>query len=148
MTSRPVACLLADLGITKTHSRPHVSNDNPFSESAFKTLKYHPDFPDYFGSIHDSRSFCQPFFLWYNHEHHHSGIAMFTPYQVHYGLVEHIAQQRKIALMEAYHKNPERFVNGAPIVKLPPKEVWINKPNIKEQQSTSLITNHQLSHLC
>lgn len=147
MTSRQVAHLLADLGVAKTHSRPHVSNDNPYSESAFKTLKYRPEFPDRFGSIYDSRSFCQPFFHWYNHEHHHSGIAMFTPYEVHYGLVERVAAQRKNALLEAYRNNPERFTNGAPVVYLPPKEVWINKPNVKEQQqNTSLITNHQLSH--
>ena len=149
MTSRPVAYLLADLGVTKTHSRPHVSNDNPYSESAFKTLKYRPNFPDRFGSIQDARVFCQSFFRWYNHEHHHSGIAMFTPYEVHYGLVERVAEQRKIALTEAYRKNPERFVKGAPVVNLPPKEVWINKPDVKEQPvNVSLIPNHQLSHLC
>ena len=149
MTSQPVAQLLADLGVTKTHSRPHVSNDNPYSESAFKTLKYRPDFPQRFGSIEDARVFCRSFFRWYNTEHHHAGIALFTPYEVHYGLVERVAEQRRIALAEAYRKNPQRFVHGVPIVKLPPKEVWINKPDVKEQpENVSLITNHQLSHLC
>ncbi|MBN1130934.1 MAG: transposase [Chitinispirillaceae bacterium] len=147
MTSRQVAHLLADLDVAKTHSRPHVSNDNSYSESAFKTLKYRPNFPDRFGSIQDSRCFCWPFFHWYNDEHHHAGIAMFTPYEVHYGLVEQVAAQRQKTLLEAYRNNPERFTKGAPVVNLPPKEVWINNPNVKEQQQNhSLITNHQLSH--
>jgi putative transposase len=151
MTSKPVAYLLIDLGVAKTHSRPHVSNDNPFSEAAFKTLKYRPDFPEMFGSLEDSRSFCQNFFRWYNHEHHHAGIAMFSPYEVHYGLVDRRATQRKNALDQAYRKNPERFVKGTPVVNLPPKEVWINKPNVKENvkehaQNVSLNTINQLSH--
>jgi putative transposase len=132
--------LLADLGVTKTHTRPHVSNDNPFSESAFKTLKYRPDFPQRFGSIEDAQQFCREFFHWYNHEHHHSGIAMFTPYEVHYGLADHIAKKRAIVLQQACLRNPERFVKGTPIVKLPPHEVWINKPIFKEQpEKMSLI---------
>lgn len=148
MTSRPVACLLADLGVTKTHSRPHVSNDNPYSESAFKTLKYRPDFPERFGSIQDTRCFCQSFFHWYNQEHHHSGIAMFTPYEVHYDRIQRVAAQRNAALIQAYRKHPERFVKGAPVVALPPKEVWINKPDVKEQlENVSLMSDHQLSHL-
>ena len=85
MTSKPVALLLADLGVTKTHSRPHVSDDNPFSESQFKTLKYRPEFPKRFGSIQDARGFCQRFFPWYNTEHHHSGIGLLTPEVLHYG---------------------------------------------------------------
>ena len=88
MTSKPVALLLADLGVTKTHCRPHVSNDNPFSEAQFKTLKYRPEFPDRFGSIQDARSFCHVFFPWYNTEHHHSGLGLLTPHDVHYGLAE------------------------------------------------------------
>lgn len=147
MTSQLVAHLLAELGVAKTHSRPHVSNDNPFSESAFKTLKYRPDFPERFGSIQDSRSFCRDFFPWYNHEHHHAGIAMFTPYEVHYGLVERIATQRRIVLLGAYRQHPERFVKGAPVINLPPMEVWINKPDVKEQHEiVSLNTINKLSH--
>ena len=94
MKSKLVAHLLADLGITKTHSRPHVSNDNPYSEAQFRTLKYCPRFPDRFGSIQDARAFCQNFFNWYNKEHHHTGIALMTPEQVHYGLTDQICEQR------------------------------------------------------
>ena len=90
MTAKPVAMLLADLGVTKSHSRPHVSNDNPYSESQFKTLKHHPTFPDRFGSLQDARAFCQGFFGWYNHEHRHSGIALLTPADVHHGRAEQI----------------------------------------------------------
>jgi len=147
MTSRQVAHLLADLGVAKTHSRPHVSNDNPFSESAFKTLKYRPDFPDRFGSIEDARRFCRDFFKWYNHEHHHSGIALLTPYVVHYGSVTLVLQQRTSTMNQAFSCHPERFIKGAPVVHQPPKEVWINKPIIKEHaQSVSLITSNLLSH--
>jgi putative transposase len=128
MTSVTVGQLLADLGVTKTHSRPHVSNDNPYSESAFKTLKYRPGFPECFGSIEDSRSFCQEFFPWYNTEHRHSGIAMLTPECVHYNQFEPILNARAATLMNAYMDHPERFVKGVPSVKHVPKEVWINKP--------------------
>jgi putative transposase len=147
MTSRQVAHLLADLGVAKTHSRPHVSNDNPFSESAFKTLKYRPDFPDRFGSIEDARHFCHDFFQWYNHEHHHSGLALLTPYDVHYGRVAEAMQQRTTVMNHAFSCHPERFVKGAPVVHQPPKEVWINKPTIKEHaKNVSLNTSNQLSH--
>lgn len=132
MTSRLVAHLLADLGVAKTHSRPHVSNDNPFSESAFKTLKYRPGFPERFGSIEDARAFCQCFFTWYNTEHRHSGIAMLTPQQVHYGSFQQTLDQRSVALVNAYLEHPERFVKGVSEVKQVPTEVWINKPNVKE----------------
>jgi transposase InsO family protein len=128
MTSMPVAQLLSDLGITKTHSRPYVSNDNPFSESAFKTLKYRPDFPERFDSIQQGRSFCGNFFDWYNNEHRHSGIVMLTPAMVHYNLHEPILQQRSEILVRAYAEHPERFVRGIPQVKPLPTEVWINKP--------------------
>jgi putative transposase len=130
MKSNLVAQLLADLGITKTHSRPHVSNDNPYSESAFKTLKYRPDFPENFGSIEDARSYCRDFFFWYNNEHRHSGIAMLTPEVVHYNLVDDVLEKRNRVYLKAYQSNPERFVNGAPKAKLPDNEVWINKPEI------------------
>jgi putative transposase len=133
MTSVTVGQLLADLGVTKTHSRPHVSNDNPYSESGFKTLKYRPGFPEYFGSIEDARLFCQEFFTWYNTEHRHSGIAMLTPDNVHYNQCEAILNARTNTLMNAYLDHPERFVKGMPTVEQVPKEVWINKPIVKEQ---------------
>jgi putative transposase len=131
MTSQPVAQLLADLGVTKTHSRPHVSNDNPYSESAFKTLKYRPDFPERFGSIEDARSFCGAFFDWYNNEHHHSGIAMLTPASVHYRSAGQLLQARAVTLVGAYMSHPERFVKGIPKIKTVPREVWINRPLVK-----------------
>jgi putative transposase len=98
MTSKPVAFLLADLGVTKTHSRPHVSNDNPYSESQFRTLKYRPEFPDRFGCLQDSRAFCQGFFRWYNQEHRHSGLGLLTPAMVHYGEAESVLRQRQAVL--------------------------------------------------
>jgi len=128
MTSKPVAFLLADLGVTKTHSRPHVSNDNPFSEAAFKTLKYRPNFPERFGSIQDSRGFCDDFFRWYNQEHHHSGLGLLTPHDVHHGLANQRLSARAKVLDAAYQAHPERFVGGAPKPGRLPNEVWINKP--------------------
>ena len=112
MTSKPVALLMADLGVTKTHSRPHVSDDNPYSESQFKTLKYRPEFPDRFGSIEDARAFCQKFFAWYNHQHHHSGIALLTPEMLHYGMAGKVIEQRQQVLDAAYARNPERFTHA------------------------------------
>src|SRR5438105_7464235 len=128
MRSKPVALLLADLGVTKTHSRPHVSDDNPFSESQFKTLKYRPEFPDRFGCIQDSRAFCQSFFRWYNDEHRHSGIGLLTPAAVHYGQAENVLRQRQKVLDVAYQRHPERFVRSAPKPPAVPSKVWINKP--------------------
>ena len=128
MTSKAVAFLLADLGVTKTHSRPHVSNDNPFSEAAFKTLKYRPNFPDRFGSIEDSRGFCGDFFRWYNDEHHHSGLGLLTPHDVHHGLAEQRLSARATVLKAAYVAHPERFVRGISTARQLPTEVWINKP--------------------
>ena len=128
MTSKPVALLLADLGVTKSHSRPHVSNDNPFSESQFKTLKYRPDFPERFGSLEHGRSHCGDFFPWYNTEHHHVGLGLFTPHDVHYGLAEAKRAQRARVLAEAFARNPERFPNGRPQPKAVPSAVWINPP--------------------
>ena len=130
MTSKPVAFLLADLGITKTHSRPHVSNDNPYSESQFKTLKYRPEFPDHFGSIQHARSASGDLFGWYNQEHHHSGLGLLTPHDVHYGLAEARRAQRAAVLALAYVAHPERFPRGLPQPQALPKEVWINKPKI------------------
>ena len=127
MKSKLVAQLLDDLGVSKTHSRPRVSNDNPFSESQFRTLKYRPGFPDRFGSIEDARSFCRSFFTWYNEQHHHHGIALLTPCQVHYGLADAVLAERQIALDAAYDAHPERF-SKKPVVKPMPREVWINPP--------------------
>ena len=128
MTSKPVALLLADLGVTKSHSRPHVSDDNPYSESQFKTLKHHPTFPDRFGSLEDARSFCQRFFGWYNFEHRHSGIALLTPADVHHGRAEQIISARAAVLDGAYAAHPERFVGKPPQPPRLPEAVWINKP--------------------
>jgi putative transposase len=128
MRSKTVALLLSDLGIIKSHSRPHVSNDNPFSEAQFKTLKYQPQFPEKFGSIEHSRSVCLPFFDWYNHEHHHSGIGWLTPAMLHYGQAERVMQEREQVLRAAYLAHPERFVKGMPLPPRAPTEVWINPP--------------------
>lgn len=128
MRSKPVALLLADLSVTKTHSRPYTSNDNPYSESQFRTMKYRPEFPDRFGCLQDSRAFCQRFFLWYNHDHRHSGIGMMAPAMVHYGQAEQVRQNRQRALDIAYAAHPERFVRCPPTPPDLPKEVWINKP--------------------
>lgn len=133
MTSLAVGQLLTDLGITKTHSRPYTSNDNPFSESAFKTLKYRPGFPSKFTSIEEARLFCSNFFCWYNHEHRHSGIAMLTPASVHYENFKEVLTQRELVLVNAFIEHPERFVNGIPNVKPLPQEVWINKPDPKNE---------------
>jgi putative transposase len=126
MTSKPVALLLADLGVIKSHSRPYVSDDNPFSEAQFKTLKYRPNFPDCFGSLVHSRGFCQVFFPWYNTEHRHSGIGLLTPHDVHYGLAEQRVVHRAQVLATAYAAHPERFVGGLPQPPARPTEVWIN----------------------
>jgi len=128
MTSKPVAFLLADLGVVKSHSRPSVSNDNPYSESQFKTMKYRPEFPDRFGSIEDARTFCQIFFPWYNTEHYHSGIGLLTPEDVHYGRASKIIEGRTDVLRAAYEKHPERFKGKMPKPASLPDAVWINKP--------------------
>jgi len=128
MTSKPVALLLADLGVTKTHSRPHVSDDNPFSESQFKTLKYRPGFPDRFGSKEHARSFCRQFFPWYNTEHHHSGLGLLTPEVVHTQRAEQVRDLRQHTLDAAFAAHPERFVRKPPQPPALPTEVWINPP--------------------
>jgi putative transposase len=135
MTSKPVAFLLADLGVTKTHSRPYVSDDNPFSESQFRTLKYRPEFPDRFGSIQDARAFCQHFFPWYNDQHRHAGIGLLTPATLHFGLTDQAQEQRQAVLTAAYQQHPERFVRRHPQPFVIPKEVWINKPPKTEQKA-------------
>jgi putative transposase len=140
MKSKVVAHLLGDLGVTKTHSRPHVSNDNPYSEAQFKTLKYCPQFPQRFGCIQDARSFCQRFFSWYNKEHRHSGIALMTPEQVHYGMDKTIYQNRSKALAAAFDKNPNRFKGKVPVPESLPSAAWINKPATDELESNLLIS--------
>ena len=131
MTSKPVALLLSDLGVTKTHSRPHVSNDNPYSEAQFKTLKYCPSFPDRFGGIEHARSFCHPFFTYYNTEHRHSGLGLMTPESIHYGYAEEILMARRETLQGAYAAHPERFVRKAPQPPALPTAAWINPPREK-----------------
>jgi len=128
MTSKPVAFLLADLGVTKTHSRPHVSNDNPYSEAHFKTLKYMPAFPDRFGCMQDARAFLTAFFDHYNTVHRHSGIAMMTPHDVHHGLADDVRDARQAVLDLAHQQHPERFVKGPPKADDVPRDVWINPP--------------------
>jgi putative transposase len=130
MTSKTVAFLFADLGVTKTHSRPHVSNDNPFSEAHFKTLKYRPDFPARFGSLEDARAHCVDFFPWYNTDHRHSGLGLHTPHDVHFGLAEARRAQRAIVLRAAYAVTPERFVRHPPTPALLPTAAWINPPKL------------------
>jgi len=138
MVATGTAQLLGRLGITRSLSRPRVCNDNPFSESHFKTLKYCPEFPGRFGSIEDARSFCQRFFSWYNQEHRHSGIAMMTPADVHFGRAERTVEARNDVLARAWGKHPERFPNGMPAVRPLDREVWINKP----EQSTTQMDAH------
>lgn len=128
MRSKPVALLLADLGVTKTHSRPHVSNDNPFSESQFKTLKYRPAFPDRFGSIQDARRFCETFFSWYNTQHYHSALGLLTPEMVHHGQAQRAIDMRGQILSQAWRRHPERFTRGVPSAPALPEAVWINPP--------------------
>ena len=141
MKSNTVAQLLTDLGVRKTHSRPHVSNDNPYSETTFKTLKYRPDFPEKFGSIHDARAHCKRFTKWYNSKHRHMGIAMLTPEAMHYKNWKPVIENRLMVLKMAAEFHPERFVKGMPIIPNPPNAVWINKPvpEKSEEMATSLI---------
>ena len=135
MTAKPVAFLLAELGVTKSHSRPHVSNDNPYSESQFRTMKYRPTFPDRFGSFQDAHAFCGRFFRWYNDEHRHSGIGFHTPADVHHGRAELLRAQRADVLSAAYAAHPERFVGKPPEPPSLPTAVWINEP--KEDTTTT-----------
>lgn len=129
MTSKPVAFLLADLGITKTHSRPYTSSDNPYSEAHFKTMKYRPDFPDRFASIQEGRAFCRTFFEWYNHHHRHSGIGLMTPHAVHSGEAQRLHEARAQVLAAAHALRPERFVRGLPTPPQLPSAAWINPPS-------------------
>ena len=135
MTAKPVAFLLADLGVTKSHSRPHCSNDNPFSESQFRTLKYRPEFPDRFGCFQDAHAHCGRFFSWYNDDHRHSGIGFHTPADVHYGRAATVRAERAVVLDAAYAAHPERFVRKPPAPPALPTAVWINEP--KEETATT-----------
>jgi putative transposase len=151
MRSKPVAALLIDLEVARTHSRPHVSDDNPYSESQFKTLKYRPEFPERFGSLEDARAHCQRFFHWYNHKHRHSGIALMTPHAVHYGVADTLQAQRAQTLQRAFTAQPLRFKGRAPQPPELPQAVWINPPK-KETTATditntgSLISHDQVFH--
>jgi len=133
MTSKIVAHLYADLGVTKSHSRPYTSSDNPFSESNFRTLKYRPDFPERFGSIQDARAHCRAFFSWYNGEHRHSSLGLMTPDTLHYGRAEMVTAARSIVLDAACQAHPERFVRRPPVPPAPPTEAWINKPTMEAE---------------
>ncbi len=128
MLSKPLAFLLADLGVTKSHSRPYTSDDNPFSEAQFKTMKYRPDYPERFGSLLEARDWGQDFFGWYNFEHHHSALGLLTPADVHFGRAAERLQQRQFVLTQAYDQHPERFVRGLPHPATLPEAVWINPP--------------------
>jgi putative transposase len=129
MIAKSLSMLLADLGVTKSHSRPHVSDDNPYSEAQFKTLKYRPDYPERFGCQADARLWSRNFFDWYNYEHHHSALGLLTPADVHFGRSEQIIQKRQQVLQAVYEKNPERFVRGLPKPPKLPSVVWINPPD-------------------
>ncbi len=135
MLAKSVTLLLADLGITKSHSRPHVSNDNPYSESQFKTLKYSPEFPERFGSLPDARRFLLDFFQWYNSMHHHSALGWLTPWDVHHGMAETRRAEREAALRRAFAATPERFVRGVPLPPALPPAVWINKPRTLDEHA-------------
>jgi len=128
MASKTLALLLADLGVGKSHSRPYTSDDNPFSEAQFKTMKYRPDYPDRFGGLHHVRTWARPFFRWYNHEHRHTSLGLMTPATVHYGQAAELTLKRQAVLMAAYEKYPERFVQGQPVAPKLPTAVWINPP--------------------
>jgi transposase InsO family protein len=136
MKAKATAQLLADLGVTKSHSRPHTSNDNPFSESHFKTLKYQPSFPKRFGCIEDARQFCREFFAWYNQDHHHIGLGLMTPDQVHYGQAADVHAARQQTLDQAFRAHPERFVRKPPAPPPKPTAVWINPPHKKASQTS------------
>jgi putative transposase len=137
MTSKPVALLLADLGVTQSHSRPHVSNDNPYSEAQFKTLKYRPGFPRRFGSIEAARAHCQEFFSWYNTQHRHGGLGLHTAADVHYGRAEAVREARARVLTTAYLAHPERFVRSPPAPPDLPASTWINPPENHQQKETA-----------
>jgi putative transposase len=142
MTSRTLAQKLADLQVERSLSRPRVSNDNPFSEAQFKTVKYHPSFPGRFGSVEGAREHFGRFFPWYVDEHRHAGLALLTPADVHYGRAGAVLAKRQLAMDAAFARHPERFPHGAPVVARPPSEVWINQPTGKLMTTTTEVTAH------
>lgn len=148
MTSKLLAQKLADLGVTKTHSRPYTSDDNPFSESQFKTMKSRPEFPDRFESLEAATAFCRRFFTWYNEDHQHSGIALLTPSQLHHGRAQEVTEKRREVLRAAWLAHPERFVHGMPEPPAVPTAVWINPPVATQAaqpvgpESTTAIPDH------
>jgi len=129
MKAKTVAQAMAELGITKSHSRPYTPDDNPYSEAQFKTVKYHPEFPERFDGVKHSRGYCRALFAWYNNEHRHSALGLMTPRDVHYGRVDQVRAERQAVLDAAWEKNPERFIGGRPTAPQGPKEVWINRPS-------------------
>ncbi|MHB8510284.1 MAG: transposase, partial [Candidatus Dormibacteria bacterium] len=145
MKSKLVVDLLSDLGVFRSHSRPHVSDDNPFSEAQFRTLKYAPSFPHRFGGIQDARTFCSTFFNWYNNDHHHSGIGYLTPAVVHAGLAVAVREKRSVTLLAAHAAHPDRFVRGVPQPPPLPVATWINPP---AAQTEALLSNfeNEVSH--
>lgn len=143
MRSKTVAQLLIDLGVAKSHSRPYTPTDNPYSESQFKTMKYRPEYPERFNDREEARGWARGFFHWYNHEHHHSGLALMTPATVHFGQVDTVYQQRQQVLAAAYAAHPERFVRGRPTPPPLPKEVWINKPKTQDDKQVVELANQR-----
>ena len=141
MIAKSVAQLMSDLNVIKSHSRPHVSDDNPFSEAQFKTMKYRPGYPDRFGSLMDARSWAHPFITWYNNEHYHTGLGLYIPADVHFGRVDDVRQARQQVLIDAYQAHPERFVKGTPIPVGAPPAVWINPPEdlVSPSDATAVI---------
>lgn len=136
MRSQVMAQLLADLGVTKSHSRPYTPNDNPFSEAQFKTMKYRPDFPERFDSLAAARAWARAFMHWYNYHHRHSALGLLTPATVHRGLAQQVREKRQQILDQAYQAHPERFVRGRPTPPQPPTEVWINRPRTEAEAET------------
>ena len=139
MIAKSMALLMSDLGVNKSHGRPHVSDDNPYSEAQFRTLKYRPDYPDRFGSLTDARQWSQRFFTWYNQEHHHTSLNLLTPADVHFGRAEEKLAQRQVVMLRAYDAHPERFVNGPPTMPKMAQAVWINPPTVTNSTGTSQI---------
>jgi putative transposase len=140
MMAKSMAMLMSDLGINESHSRPHVSDDNPYSEAHFHTVKYRPDYPDRFGCLSHARSWSEGFFPWYNNEHHHSALHLLTPADVHYGRAAEKLAQRQAVLQRAYAAHPERFVNGPPTVAQLPAAVWINRPLTPDDPADSALS--------
>ena len=138
MIAKSVAQLLIDLDVVKSHSRPHVSDDNPYSEAQFKTLKYRPDYPERFGCLLDARTWAQAFFAWYNQAHHHTGLALLTPAVVHHGQAETVLQKQQQVLTAAYATHPERFVKHLPVPTQLPVAVWINPPKLASDTASPL----------